>query len=467
MAETEGRDECGGPARPLSPERVFASTADPLGAAFPARGGTHMPTVQAPPLAEPEAAYRQALVDPSPGKRSAYLHIPFCANHCLFCGFYRNPADPAVLHDYAGHLMRDVERDGAVLAGQGPVHAVYFGGGTPSALSADDLFALVEAVRAALPLAPDCEITLEGRIAGFTTDKVEACLEAGVNRFSIGIQTFDTGLRRRLGRKASREEAEAFLRSLRDRDRAAVVCDLMFGLPGQTMEMWRRDVATCVALGIDGVDLYGLSLFSKGPLAASIAKGALPPPPALGEMAGMYARGLEILEDAGWRHLTQAHWARTTRERTLYNQFARSGADCLPFGAGAGGMLGGRRIMLDSDRLSYCRRISAGQKPIAAMLPASPTHRIRSWVAAGLETGHLDLDEGERMAGPRLRAALDPLVDQWARAGLIRRRGAAIQPLTAGWFWLGNLTAGLLQVTLDHLGREAGSPRHEGDHHVH
>src|SRR5690606_11158364 len=109
---------------------------------------------------------------------------------------------------FADLVAAEIEHEAAapVIAGQ-PVEAVYLGGGTPSALTAEELSRLLRTVRRCLPLAPDCEITVEGRIIHFDPDKVDACLDAGANRFSIGVQSFDTAVRRRQGRRSSNEEA--------------------------------------------------------------------------------------------------------------------------------------------------------------------------------------------------------------------------------------------------------------------
>lgn len=401
------------------------------------------------PSPNPGAVYARLRRGRRRSKRVAYIHVPFCANHCLFCGFYRNRSADEALRDYATHVAQDIAMDAADAE---PVHAVYFGGGTPSALAAADLHRLVSTVRDRLPLAPDCEITVEGRIAGFDDEKVDACLDAGANRISIGVQTFDTELRRRLGRRADRASAIAFLHRLRERDRAAVVCDLIFGLPGQDMESWQRDVRTCVELELDGVDLYCLALHDKSPLALSIEKGALPAAASLEQMARMYAVGLETIEDAGWRHLSQAHWAAGTRERNLYNQLVKAGSDCLAFGAGAAGMLDGHRYVLDSDLGSYQRRIGRCDKPIAVLLPPPPNHHARDVVMAGVEQGRLDLVRLDAATAPGFTDALAPLFDQWAAAGLLRRRCNTVLLTTAGWFWHGNLAGSLFAMIDAYLG---------------
>ncbi len=290
-------------------------------------GGTRWLTSKPVPTGEMGATWEKMCATPRAGKTVAYIHIPFCSNHCLFCNFYRNSTRRNRSAGYVDDLLREIRREAdTTMVQSAPVHAVYLGGGTPSDLDAADLARLLHTLRECLPLAGDCEITVEGRATGFDDAKVLTCLDAGANRFSFEIQTFDTRVRRRLGRRLEGSEVMAFLRKICKLDRAAVVCDLIFGLPGQSRESWGEDLAICKDLGLDGVDLYCLTLLPSSPLAAAIGKGAIAPGPPLQEQAALYAIGVKELEKAGWRQLTTAHFARETRERNLYNQLIKIGS---------------------------------------------------------------------------------------------------------------------------------------------
>ncbi len=274
---------------------------------------------------------------PSRGGRLAYVHIPFCANHCLFCGFYRNAYTPPAVGEYVDLVIRDIEREAEYAAATSEeITAIYLGGGTPSALTATELSRLLLTLRRRLPVAEDCEITVEGRIIHFDDEKVVACLEAGANRFSIGVQSFDTEVRRRQGRRASREDAIAFLEGLKRHDGAAVVIDLMYGLPGQTLEVWQRDLATAAAIAPDGIDLYGLNLIPGTPLFSAIQAGKFATAPSLADLGRYYRIGSDFLNERSWRQVSNNHWARTSLERNRYNRMIKEGADCLAYGSGAG-----------------------------------------------------------------------------------------------------------------------------------
>jgi anaerobilin synthase len=425
---------------------------DPLRAAFPARRPLMPWTDQAPVKPGDIPALWETLTgsvrvgDSTKRPRVVYVHIPFCANHCLFCGFYRHRAEPETLRAYVDALIEEIGSDAARPGVRAvPISALYLGGGTPSAVAADDLGRLLTALRTHLPLAEDCEITVEGRVAGFTTDKIDACIAAGANRFSIGIQTFDTGLRRRLGRRASGAEARAFLTALSARP-AAVVIDLIFGLPGQNDDAWCADLDVASALALDGIDLYALHQVPHAPLAAAVERGKLSPPATIGEQAGRYAEGMARLTARDWWPLSNSHLARTRRERNRYNLLVKQGADCLAFGAGAGGSFGPFSFSLHADLDAWHAASARGEKPIASLRLAAPGQPLRHRLSGTIEIGRLDLPAITAGLDPALAERLATLCAQWQRAGLLVPDGKALALTTAGRFWSPNLLRALHQV---------------------
>ena len=377
----------------------------------------------------------------TPRRRLVYIHVPFCANHCLFCGFYRNAYTAAQTASYTDLLVAEIAREaGAAGIRHHPIDAVYLGGGTPSALSASDLARIVETVRTNLPLSPDCEITLEGRIIHFDDDKIDASLAAGVNRISIGVQCFDTAVRRRQGRRASKEEAIRFIEGIRDRNRAAVVIDLLYGLPGQTLEVWREDLRIAADLAPDGVDLYGLNLIPGSPLQRAVAAGKQQPT-TLQHLGAMYEAGASFLGANGWRQISNSHWARTPRERNRYNLRIKQGSECLAYGSGAGGIIGRYSYSVSGDLQTYSDGISTGRKPIGGMSLSDDLAIARHYVTAGFEVGHLDLGGLDVPHIADTRAQFLPLLEQWQRAGLVVMESDVANLTLAGRFWYSNLIA--------------------------
>lgn len=385
-----------------------------------------------------------------PRKRLLYLHIPFCATHCTFCGFYQNRYEEDRCERYTDALLREIEMEAdSVLHQSAPIHAIYFGGGTPSALSARSLARIITTLRERLPLAPDCEITIEGRVLNFDDARIDACLDAGANRFSIGIQSFNSKIRKKMARTSDGPTAIAFMEGLVRRDRAAVVCDLLFGLPGQDARLWGEDLAIARDIGLDGVDLYALNLLPNTPLGKAVENGrtAVPQP---AERRDLYLQGCDFMDQAGWRCISNSHWARTTRERNLYNLLIKQGADCLAIGSGAGGSINGYSWMVERNLEKWHQSIADGQKPLMMMMRTAGGHfQWRHTLQAGVETARVPLDALTPHA-----ARLAPLLAQWHRAGLTQDETTCLRLTNEGRFWASNI----LQ-SLDELIQELNAPR--------
>ncbi|MCK7473875.1 MAG: radical SAM protein [Rhodopseudomonas palustris] len=298
------------------------------------------------------------------------------------------------------------------LVASAPIDAVYIGGGTPSALPEDQMARLVRALHDYLPLAPDCEITMEGRSFGFAPSKAVAVADAGVTRLSIGVQSFASEVRRRLGRKLNGDDVKAFLAELVALDRTVVVCDLMYGLPGQSAEDWRRDIETVNDIGLDGVTLYALNVFPGGPLSRAIASGKLPAQASIAVQARAYADAVDRLEAYGWlQALAVAHGEVTARAQSL--QFLNQ-ARCAVPAVWAGRRRPGSWLSLAQRHQCRGAPADAGRAPCAgrglgAGADASPRacrHRCRA-------RGRAARSRRGRSAASRVR----------------RRRGAAARQL--------------------------------------
>jgi len=432
--------------------RFFANaTGDPLHDAFDRKLAVHAMARNAPMAPEDlPRAWQDVMTAPPVGRprRCLYIHIPFCQTRCLFCGFYQNPRTDSATRQYVDSLLAEMENTAALPFAHGaPFQAVYFGGGTPTALTAADIRRLVEAVRRLFPLANDCEITLEGRFLNFGKEKIDAALAAGVNRFSLGVQTFDTRVRRSLNRRGSRSDLIETLSTLRDLGRAVVVIDLIYGLPGQSLDIWQEDIETYLELGIDGCDLYQLNIFSGGLLDTAVEKGKLPKPVSIREQADYYQRGVEMMQATHQRRLSICHWARSTRERSIYNALSRGRSECILLGAGAGGWIGGNMFFNQQELSAYTDAVKAGEKPLAMGFRGDETGTLYRDIAAQMELGFCDLEALGECHGQDLIDTVGPVVRQWESTGLVRIDGGCLYPTRAGEFWAVNLA----QILIDML----------------
>ncbi len=243
----------------FTPTMTGLATPDPLKFAFGAKTSAHASRGGAGPLTLDDAGWQAWWQWPSEAQeRALYIHVPFCRKRCSFCNFFENGANPARMSRYMAALCDQLSRAAKTpLVQSKPFSAVYVGGGTPTDMAADDLARLAEAIRR-FPLTADAEVTLEGRLNGFDDEKWQTALAGGFNRFSFGVQSFNTEVRQQAARFDDRETLLARLGELTRDDAAVIVADLIFGLPGQDDALWRQDIADVMASGVHGVDLYQL-----------------------------------------------------------------------------------------------------------------------------------------------------------------------------------------------------------------
>lgn len=425
---------------------------DPLKYAFSRKAvvhagmtGTHLPDKEVLPVWQEMVAKEDYS-----RRRTVYLHIPFCRSHCRFCGFYMYDTRKEETGQYVKALIKEIRDNGKERAIEShPIHAVYFGGGTPTALAAKDLEAILLALRENLPLANDCEITIEGRVDGFSPDKIEACLAGGANRFSIGVQSFNSKVRRGMGRVADRQQVLAFLDKLCSYDQAAVIIDLIYGFPEQSMEIWQDDVLTFLnETVVDGVDLYQLNVFRGGPLFKAIEDGRVAAAADIPTQAEMFAKGVGICTERRLRRLSLAHWARNNRERNCYNSFTKFGSFCIPFGCGAGGRLPGYYFFQEGNLKNYCNVVAKGEKPVTTGMKLPDNMALIREIVGSMEMLAVNLAGIGEKFNIDLLDIFAPLLAQWQKVGLIKLSQSGWLEFTiAGEFW--NVT--LAQKMVDFL----------------
>lgn len=208
---------------------------------------------------------------------SLYVHVPFCVVKCAYCDFHSTPIsqEPGVADHFAWAVGEGVVH-WAALGALDDVASIYVGGGTPTTLG-PALVSLVEALSRSVRLAPYAEVTVETNPDTTDAALVAHLVDAGVNRFSLGVQSFDDVVLRTLGRCHTAASAQRAIEELVSAG-AKVAVDLICGVPGQSLDSWRDSVERAVASGVGHVSVYPLSLEEGTPLAESVASGALAAP---------------------------------------------------------------------------------------------------------------------------------------------------------------------------------------------
>ena len=410
----------------LGPELTGISSPDPLKFAFAGKKSAHTQSGSIPGPCRADSGCIPAtgwiaLLTHSYLPRVSGLPISiflFAGPIALIVVFFQNTTKKDEIARYVDYLEREIRMSAQdAWTQEGLFHGVYFGGGTPTDLTPEQILRLGNAVRESLPLANDVEMTFEGRFHGFDNDKIAACLESGYNRFSLGAQSFNTTLRRRMSRIDSGEFLLERLDYFNSLNNAAVVVDLMFGLPGQTMDDWEQDLHTFLQSKAHGVDLYQLILLGSSRMKQSIEKGSMPEPASSPERAEMFRMGVETLSSHRVGRLSVSHWGRDTRERNIYNHGVKSGAEIMPFGSGAGGNFAGHNAMSLRTLPAYYEALDAGKKPIMMMSKATGNKPLLGTIGSGFDRGWLDIAKLSHAGGEGMSEHCMPLFEAWQENG--------------------------------------------------
>jgi oxygen-independent coproporphyrinogen-3 oxidase len=297
-----------------------------------------------------------------------YVHIPFCETKCPYCDFNTYSGIEPLMPAYVDALATEMEIWGAML-GRPATGTVFFGGGTPSYLPAESLNRLMQTYSGAFEVAPLAETTIEANPGDITAEKLGSWLSSGVNRLSIGVQSFDDGLLRLLGRRHNAAQAEGAARLARSSGFRNLSLDLMFGLPRQTPGQWQASVERAVEIAPEHLSLYGLQLEHGTPLEAAVRTGAMPAPDD-DLAADMYDAARDTLERAGYVHYEISNWARPGRE-SVHNLAYWKCQPYLGVGPGAHSSLGGRRFANMKSPKSYMAAVEAAAMASERRRPAS------------------------------------------------------------------------------------------------
>jgi oxygen-independent coproporphyrinogen-3 oxidase len=295
--------------------------------------------------------------------RGLYIHIPFCLRKCPYCDFPSEPLpERALVHRYLRALAEEarLRAEGE----RGTFDTLYIGGGTPSLLDGEELSLLFHAVGESFSLEPGAEVTIEANPATVEAERAQRFLELGVNRISLGVQSFQDRSLRQLGRIHSAEDSRRCVPLLRAAGFRNIGIDLIYGLPGQTSRDWGEDLDAALDIRPEHLSLYSLTVEKGTGFATRLAEGTLPLPPEE-EVLEMYRTALEKADAAGYEHYEISNWS-LPGFHSRHNRSVWAMEEYLGIGAGAHSFKKGpppvRRGNVTSVE-DYLRRIESGHGP--------------------------------------------------------------------------------------------------------
>jgi len=314
--------------------------------------------------------------------RHIYVHIPFCARICPYCAFYKDLLDRSQTSRFCEALLR------ALVGGDRQARrllpsTIYFGGGTPTALNVAQLELLLRGFHERLDLSQLVEWTIEANPGSASARKAGILKKVGVNRISLGVQSWDEKLLKLLGREHNTQQAEKSFRILRDAGFTNINIDLMFGLPGQTVDQWRATLEKTIALEPEHISTYCLTYEEDTEFFLRHARGELRQDP--DAELEFFEMTMAILEDAGYQHYEISNYARPGFE-SVHNRACWLGKDYLGIGPSAVSTIGMQRWQNVCDYRAYIDRVFSGESTRGMSENLTLEMKRTEQIALGLRT---------------------------------------------------------------------------------
>ena len=360
-----------------------------------------------------------------------YLHVPFCARRCSYCDFAIAVRREVPSVRYVDRVLAEWDRwlvAGLPPAGS-PLETIYLGGGTPSCLAPEQLARLLRRLQADRPLRPGAEVTLEANPEDVTPEVAEAWVVAGVNRVSLGVQSFDPGVLAWMHRTHTAEQVPAAVAALRGAGIPNLTLDLIYALPEELQRDWTADLDRALALEPDHLSLYGLTVESGTPLGRWVDRGTTVTPPEE-RYAAEFLLAHARLTGAGFRHYEVSNYARPGRE-AVHNAAYWRRAPYLGLGPSAHSAVGPRRWWNLRDWAAWDAALADGISTIGGEEALEPD-------SVRVEELYLGLRTDAGLAAARLPAGL---AARWRAEGWAEVEGSRVRLTAEGWLRLDALVA--------------------------
>jgi oxygen-independent coproporphyrinogen-3 oxidase len=347
-----------------------------------------------------------------------YVHVPFCAAKCNYCAFYSEAGSAGKMEDYVDALLLELDRCAAELVPK----TIFFGGGTPSLLPTPLMRRILERLASKLPLGQLREWSIECNPSTVSSEKAKLFREFGVNRISMGVQALDDELLETIGRVHSVTGAVDSYQKLREAGFQNINLDLMFGLPGQTMDHWTKTLNKAIQLGPEHLSTYCLILEEDTHFWSLLQKGLIKPDEEL-ELA-MYETGMEMLAAAGYRQYEISNFAKPDRE-CAHNIAYWESEDYIGLGPSACSTVGDKRWQTAPDTDRYIAAMRNGERALAYEEPLTPELRAAERAAFGMR-----MNAG--VPASLLRGRWDKQVAELLSADLVQWSHDRLQPTKRG-----------------------------------
>jgi oxygen-independent coproporphyrinogen-3 oxidase len=347
-----------------------------------------------------------------------YVHIPFCLSRCHYCAFVTNRYDEGLETPY----VKSVEREAEIRSADIPVDTIYLGGGTPSLLRPTSIQKILETCRQRFLVTASPEITVEINPGAISRYYLAELRSLGVNRASLGVQSFEDHELACLGRSHKASDAGAAFKDLRNSGFDNISVDLIAGYPGQSLESMRKTLRQTISLGPDHVSVYLLELKPGTRLHTRITSGATEKPDD-DLAADLYEETCSLLSASGYEHYEISNFAREGR-LSRHNLKYWEDSPYIGLGAGAHGMTGRVRYANLEDLRQYQNEVNQEKLPVATLTELTPETRFKEALIMGLRLVRgVDLEHMSRRYLVDVKAFVADTVGDLSHAGLVALDG--------------------------------------------
>ncbi len=336
-----------------------------------------------------------------------YIHIPFCIKKCLYCDFFSIPYNQTLSESYVSALCKELQfrKDSAHT-----LKAIYIGGGTPSLLTDQCLMKLLSCIRKSYTFSPSIEITIEANPGTLHESKIDTMLSLGINRFSIGIQSFRDDELKTLGRAHNVDDSFKSLDLLKSKGIENISIDLMYGIPGQTVDTWNDSLAKAIDVTPAHISSYELTPEEKTPLQELIACNKITMPDEE-KIISMYNQARKYLSKSGYHHYEISNFAKNGFQCSHNINYWDRG-EYSGFGAGAHSFVDNTRTKNIADIDNYIKMLNNRNFPISESLQVTSQDAIKEFIFLGLrKTQGLKIDDIQKIELDILEAAQDLIDD--------------------------------------------------------
>jgi oxygen-independent coproporphyrinogen-3 oxidase len=355
------------------------------------------------------------------GPVSLYLHFPFCERKCRYCDFLSGPACAEEREDYIELLCREIRMRAPEVTA--PVDTIFIGGGTPSLMTPEQADRLMQAISSAFHVMDNAEISMEVNPGTADLTKLRAYRLAGINRLSIGVQSFDDAELKLLGRIHTSDQARRIFHMAREAGFSNINLDLMSALPGQNIETWSKTLREAVALRPEHLSAYSLIIEEGTPFAKMFSQKELPALPSEEEDREIYHFTKKFLAENGYRRYEISNYAREGYE-CRHNCGYWTGHEYLGLGLGASSDLGGMRFK-NPDQMSLYRKLIEERNTAALRCEKqemTKEDRMEEFMYLGLRmTDGVSESEFKERFGTRIEDQYGKVLRRHISQNLIRR----------------------------------------------